>query len=155
MNFYPVHEYNSKKTLFNYFIFIYYFLNSDIPIVNFKYTKILLNCMEKSSFRKIFGDSPIVKLLDFLLAERGLFDYTLTDMAENSGVSWTTLNRIFPMFEKLDIVKETRRIGRAKLYTINTNHQLVEKLVKMRNEISDYFIQQELEKQGMLVAMKT
>lgn len=105
--------------------------------------------MQKPSFRKVFGDSPVVRLLDFFLAERGLFDYTLTDIAENSGVSWTTLHRIFPMFEKLGIVKETRRIGRAKLYTISTDHPLVEKLVKMRNEISDYFIQQELEKQGM------
>ncbi len=110
--------------------------------------------MEKSSFRKVFGDSPVVRLLDFLLVERDLFDYTLTDIAENSGVSWTTLHRIFPKFIKLGVVKKTRTIARAKLYTINTDHPLVQKLVKMRSEISDYFIQQELEKQGMEIAVK-
>jgi DNA-binding transcriptional ArsR family regulator len=105
--------------------------------------------MEESAFVKVFGSSPMVKLLDFFLAERGLYDYTLTEIAENSGVSWTTLHRIFPKLLKLEIVKETRKISRGKLYAINEDSQLVKTLVKMRNEISDCFIQKELEKQGL------
>ncbi|NCN39375.1 MAG: hypothetical protein COY38_01530 [Candidatus Aenigmarchaeota archaeon CG_4_10_14_0_8_um_filter_37_24] len=107
--------------------------------------------MEKSAFVKVFGNSPVVKLMDFLLAERSLFDYTLTDIAENSGVSWTTLHRIFPVFEELGIVKETRTIARAKLYALDEEHPLVQKLVKLKGEISDFFIQKELEKQGLLI----
>ncbi|MDI6642047.1 MAG: hypothetical protein QME68_07040 [Elusimicrobiota bacterium] len=105
--------------------------------------------MEESAFIRVFGSSPVVKLLDFFLAERGLYDYTLTEISENSGVSWTTLHRIFPKLLKLGIVKETREISRAKLYAINEENLLVKKLVKMRNEISDYFVQKELQKQKL------
>lgn len=105
--------------------------------------------MEESAFVKVFGSSPIVRLLDFFLAERGLYDYTLTEIAENSGVSWTTLHRVFPRILKLGIVKETREISRAKLYAINEENPLVKKLVKIRNGISDYFAQKELQKQKL------
>ncbi len=89
----------------------------------------------------------MIKLLDFLLAERGLYDYSLTEISENSGIAWTTLNRIFPRFIDLGIVKETRRIGRAKLYAIDEKHPLVKKLVSLRTNIADYFIEIELKKQ--------
>ena len=55
--------------------------------------------IDKSAFVMAFGDAPTVKVIDFLIAERGLYDFTLTEIAENSGVSWTTLHKIFPMFE--------------------------------------------------------
>jgi DNA-binding transcriptional ArsR family regulator len=111
--------------------------------------------MEDSTFVKVFGRSPMVKLLDFFLAERGLYDYTLTEISENSGVSWTTLHRIFPKLLEMEIVRETREISRAKLYAINEEHPLVKKLVKLRNEISDYFIQVELQRQGKRILAAT
>jgi len=103
--------------------------------------------MEKSAFRMVFGDSPLVKVLDFLLAERGLYDYTLSDICENSGVSWTTLHRIFPRLVKLGIVEQTRSIANAKLYRLNEKNPIVRELIGMDNKISDYFIRLELDQQ--------
>ncbi|MCK4492030.1 MAG: helix-turn-helix domain-containing protein, partial [Candidatus Altiarchaeales archaeon] len=60
---------------------------------------------EKSGFRRVFGDSPVIKVMDFLLAERGLYDYTLSDISENSGVSWSSLHRIFPNLVEMGIVE--------------------------------------------------
>lgn len=37
---------------------------------------------EKSSFRLVFGDSPIVKVIDFFLDNRE-FGYSLTDITKN------------------------------------------------------------------------
>jgi DNA-binding transcriptional ArsR family regulator len=104
--------------------------------------------MEKSAFVRVFGDTPVVRVIDFLLAERGLYDFTLTDIAENSEVSWSTLHVIFPQLIKLGLVKQTRAIARAKLYELNQENELAKKLIKTRNEISDYFIEQELKNQG-------
>jgi len=103
--------------------------------------------MEKSAFVRVFGDSPIVRVIDFLLTERGLYDYTLKDIAENSNVSFVTLQGIFPKLEKIGIVKMTRRIGKAKLCMLNEENLLVQKLVRLDKEISDYFIERELKKQ--------
>ena len=104
--------------------------------------------MEKSAFVKVLGDTPVIRVIDFLLAERGLYDFTLTDIAENSGVSWSTLHSIFPRFIELGLVRQTRAIARAKLYELDQENELVKKLIRVRNEISDYFIEQELKRQG-------
>ncbi len=100
--------------------------------------------IDKSAFVMAFGDAPTVKVFDFLIAERGLYDYTLTEIAENSGVSWTTLHKIFPMFEKFNIVKETRRIGRAKLYKLNEDNPFVQKLIELDKMASETLIQNTL-----------
>jgi DNA-binding transcriptional ArsR family regulator len=100
--------------------------------------------MEESAFVRVLGSSPVVKLLDFLLVERGLYDYSMTEISENSDVSWSTLQRIFPKLLEIGVVKETRQVGRAKLYALNEIHPLVKDLVEMRMRISDYFIEQEL-----------
>jgi len=103
--------------------------------------------MEESAFVRVLGSSPVVKLLDFLLAERGLYDYSMTEISENADVSWSTLQRIFPRLISLGVVKETRQLGRAKLYALNEMHPLTKDLVEMRMRISDYFIQHELSQQ--------
>ncbi len=103
--------------------------------------------MEKSSFRRVFGDSPMLRVIDFLLSERGLYDYTLSDISENSGVSWSTLHRIFPRLLKMGIVEQTRSIANAKLYRLNEKSPLVQELIRADERISEYFIQEELETQ--------
>ncbi|MBI3026493.1 hypothetical protein HYY70_00115 [Candidatus Woesearchaeota archaeon] len=78
----------------------------------------------KSSFRLVFGHSPIVKVIDFFLDNRE-FDYSLTDIAKNSDIGWSTLHGFWKDFVKLGIVAKTRRIGRAELYKLNISSPLV------------------------------
>jgi len=85
---------------------------------------------ELTVFREFIGDSPTTRLLEFLIEGR-FFDYTLTELAEKAGVSWRTLHRIFPYFIKAKIVKKTREVGRAKLYTLNQENPGVKKLIEL------------------------
>ncbi len=103
--------------------------------------------MEKSAFRRVFGNSPLIRVLDFLLEERRTFDYSLTEIAKNSDVAWSTLHGIFPELKKLGIVKETRRIAQAKLYKLNEESPIVQELIKLDKKVSEYFIHTELAKQ--------
>ena len=48
----------------------------------------------KSLFIEFMGDSPTIKVLDYLLIEREL-DFSITDMAENAGIGRATLYRIW------------------------------------------------------------
>ncbi|MFH1722420.1 MAG: hypothetical protein ABH950_07450 [Candidatus Altiarchaeota archaeon] len=100
-----------------------------------------------SAFQRVFGDSPMVRLIDFLLAERGLYDYTISDICKNSGVSWATLHRIFPRLIEMEIVKQTRTIANAKLYRLNETNLIVKELIRTDNKISEYFIEKEMQKQ--------
>lgn len=93
---------------------------------------------ELTIFREFIGDNPTTKLLEFLIEGR-FFDYTLTELTEKAEISWRTLHRIFPKFIKLKIVKKTREIGRAKLFTLNTENPNVKKVI----ELFDYLLKED------------
>ncbi len=69
---------------------------------------------EKTSFVLVFGESPVVKVIDFFIDNRE-FDYSLTDIAKGAEVGWTTLHQFWPELVKVGIVKKTRKIIGKKL----------------------------------------
>jgi len=81
-------------------------------------------------FRKALGNSPIIRVLDFLIEGRDL-DYSLTDIADNANIGWTTLHRIWDMMLTMKMVKPTRVIGRAKLFKLNITNPAVKDLIKL------------------------
>ena len=106
----------------------------------------------KSSFRLVFGESPIVKVIDFFLDNRE-FDYSLTDIAKNSDIGWSTLHGFWKDLVKLDIVTKTRRIGRAELYRLNSSNPIVKKLIELDNDISKKLVNEEINRQKLKVAV--
>ena len=99
---------------------------------------------EKTSFRMVFGDSPIVKVIDFFIDNRE-FDYSLTDIAKNADIGWSTIHQFWTDLVKLGIVVKTRRIGRAELYKLNLSSPLVKKLIDLDMSISKKLISKELD----------
>jgi len=89
------------------------------------------------TLQKIFGDSAIARVLDFLTLYNS-FDYAKTEISRNSGVAWKTLFRIWPVLEKYDLIVETRRIGRARLYKLNTEKPIVRALNELAFQIAKY-----------------
>lgn len=101
----------------------------------FKYFFVLYgNMEEKSAFLEFVGDTPFTRLLNFLIIGRE-FDYTLTDLANKAGISWTTLNRIFPKLREQNMVVEVRQVGRARLYKLNTNNPNVQRMIELHKGI--------------------
>ena len=95
----------------------------------------------KSLFIEFMGDSPTIRILDYLLTEREL-DFSITDMAENARIGRATLYRIWNDIIKNKIILPTRTIGKAKLFKLNINNPKIKKLV----EIYDMLIIEELKK---------
>lgn len=81
-------------------------------------------------FLEVFGNNPIIKVLDFLITFQ-LFDYPLTEIAKNSGVSYSTLQTFWDKLEKNNIVIKTRRVGKSDLYKLNTKNPAVQQLIKL------------------------
>jgi len=84
----------------------------------------------KSIFIEVFGDNPIIKVLDFLMTYQ-LFDYPLTEIAKKSGVSYSTLQTFWEKLEKNNIVIKTRRVGKSDLFKLNTKNPAVKQLIKL------------------------
>lgn len=83
------------------------------------------------------------KILDFLLVFRD-FDYSISDIAKNSGVSFKTgLNEIRKL-EAEKIIINSRNIGMAKMFKLNVDSLQVKILNNLSNEISTSRISQGL-----------
>ena len=106
---------------------------------------------EKTSFQMVFGNAPIVKVINFFLDNRE-FDYSLTDIAKNADVGWSTLHGFWKEVVTLGIVKKTRKIGRAELYKLDMSSTLVKKLIDLDNSISKKLLQEEISKQKVKVS---
>ena len=81
---------------------------------------------EKSAFLEVFGDSPVLKVLDFLVVNED-FDYSMTDIANLSEVGYSTLKLFWNNLEESNIVKQTRIVGKAKMYRLNFANPIVKK----------------------------
>jgi len=96
---------------------------------------------EKSLFLRTLGDSPKLKVLDFLIVSDE-FDYSMKEIAEKSGVGYSTLRLFWKELIKDEIVVHTRNIGRAKLFRLNTKNPIVKKFDKMYWEITETITEQ-------------
>jgi transcription initiation factor IIE alpha subunit len=84
---------------------------------------------------KTLGVSPKLRIIDFFL-DNMLFDFTKKEVIEALGMSKQTFYKYFPDLEEYGIVQVSRKIGRAKLYKINTEHPLVKMLREYETRIS-------------------
>ena len=97
----------------------------------------------KSLFIEFMGDSPTMRVLDYLLTEREL-DFSITDIAKNSRIGRATLYRIWDRLIKNKIIIHTRDIGKARLFKLNTDNPKIKKLI----ELDDMLIMGDLKKRS-------
>ena len=94
--------------------------------------------MEKSLLVKFLGDTPLIRVVDFLIGN-SIFDYTKTEIAENAGISRASLYNIWPTLERYELIKASRKIGNATLYKLNKENPVVQKLIELDLRVSKEF----------------
>lgn len=92
---------------------------------------------------EFMGDSPTIRILDYLLTEREL-DFSISDMAENAGIGRATLYRMWDSLLQHNVIVATREIGQAKLFQLNTENPKIKKLI----EIYDMLIVEDLQQRS-------
>jgi len=90
---------------------------------------------ENSVFVEYFGNYPLIRVLDFLILARDM-DYSLTEIAKNSGVGWTAFSELWSKLVGKDIVLLTRKVGNAQLYKLNTKNLWVKELIRLDKVIT-------------------
>jgi len=108
----------------------------------------MINMPEETVFTEALGNTPIIRTLGYLIIGRGL-EYSISDIADGGGVGWTTLHYILPELEKKGLVKQTRNIGRAKMYTINLESLVAQQLILLFNNLLNISIDEVIEKQAV------
>ena len=84
----------------------------------------------KSLMLEHFGDTPQLRVLDFLI-DNYFFDFPLTEIARESNVSYNSLKSFFQNFINSEIVIKTRRIGKSDYYKLNLENEFVRNLIKL------------------------
>jgi hypothetical protein len=87
--------------------------------------------------QELFESNAVVKILDFLTLFKD-FEYTRTDIANETGISRRTLYQAFPVLEKFGLVTVSKSIGNIKLYKLNTESSICKSLVFLADEIALY-----------------
>lgn len=104
----------------------------------------------KTAFIKTFGTSPILRVLDFLVVNED-FDYSMTDIANHSGVGYSTLKLFWEGLEKQRIVTNTRTVGRAKMYKLNLANPVIKKFRDFYWEVTKHHVHKRVKEKEMVV----
>ncbi|MBI2173249.1 MAG: hypothetical protein HYT73_03520 [Candidatus Aenigmarchaeota archaeon] len=100
---------------------------------------------KNSIFVETFGETPVVKVLDFFLTYDS-FDYSKSQVAEETGVSRITLDKIWEELIDKKIITKTRTIGRADMYKLNKEKSKVRVLMELSFKLASAFAEEEIEK---------
>ncbi len=100
---------------------------------------------KNSIFIETFGETPAVKVLDFFLTFDS-FDYSKSQVSEETGVSRITLDKIWKELINQKIIVKTRAIGRANMYKLNKENQKVRVLQELSFKLASAFADEEIGK---------
>ena len=84
----------------------------------------------KSLFLGQFGDTPQLRVLDFLI-DNNMFDFPMTEIARESNVSYNSLKIFFPNLVNSKILVKTRKIGKSDYYKLNMENSFIKNLIKL------------------------
>ena len=76
------------------------------------------------------GASPILRIVDFFL-DNPLSDYSKNEIAKNLAMSRVTFFKYWKELEKTGALRISRKIGRATLYKLDRENEVVRQLIKL------------------------
>lgn len=88
----------------------------------------------KSVIFDYFPSTPEMYILNFLVTNEG-FAYSKTEVAREVGISPITCTKIWNELIKQNKITRVKQIGRAELYTLNTQNSEVKILMELFNHI--------------------
>lgn len=94
--------------------------------------------MEKavdSPFVRIFGKTPLIKVIDFFLTYPS-FDYTKSFVANEVGISRVTIDKVWKELAESKLIVKTRTIGNAEYFQLNQENPRVKVLMKTAIDLS-------------------
>jgi len=77
-----------------------------------------------------FGNNPVIRIIGFLI-DNPIFDHSKEDKIRELGMSKITFYKYFRMLERTSIFKNTRKVGKSKLYKLDEKNPVVIKLKEL------------------------
>lgn len=90
--------------------------------------------MEPTLLMRYLGDTPQLRIIDFFLDNQS--DYSKKEILEGTGMSKTTLYKVWSDLEELLVVIPARKYGNTTLYKLNRNNVIVKQVISMDSALS-------------------
>jgi hypothetical protein len=102
---------------------------------------------------RYLGSSPILRIVDFFL-DNPLSDYSKNEVVKNLKIGRATFFKYWKELEKSGALRETRQIGRATLYQLDRESEVVKHLINLDMAISRKTMEKAVESAKRPVAVK-
>lgn len=102
---------------------------------------------EKSLLLGVLGDTPQLRIVDFLLGHYR-YDYSKKEIAEGAGIAVSTLYSVWKEIEDFEIIIPTRAYGNTQLFKINSQNSLVKSLAKVDMDLIEMTAPKPLKDRG-------
>lgn len=86
--------------------------------------------MKESPFLGFLGDYPRIRVLDYLLENRGM-EHSKTELAKKANISFNTLENFWVELLDGGILVASRKVGTTQLYRLNAENEFVRRLVDL------------------------
>ncbi|NHI03701.1 hypothetical protein DYY67_0771 [Candidatus Nitrosotalea sp. TS] len=85
--------------------------------------------MDTTLLIRYLGDTPQLRIIDFFLDNRS--DYSKKEILESTGMSKTTLYKVWPDMEQLKVVIPARKFGNTTLFKLNRDNVIVKQVISL------------------------
>ncbi|MBT4825041.1 hypothetical protein HN695_00500 [Candidatus Woesearchaeota archaeon] len=104
----------------------------------------------KPIFLRIFGDTPKLKIMDYLLVN-DFYDHSMKDIAKNAEVGYSTLKQFWKQLLNEEIIVFTRQVGKAKMYKLNKNNIFVKEFEKFYWTVTKAYVRKHIAKKKVKI----
>ena len=106
--------------------------------------------MDFGPIQRLFGSNAVTQVIDFLSTFRE-FDYSINEIAENTGVHRRTVSRVMPSLEYYGVVVNVRKIDRASMYKLNGDSEIAAMICDLSKTVAEYDVDNLMEKEEMVL----
>ena len=103
---------------------------------------------------KYLGASPTLRIIDFFL-DNPLSDYSKNEIAKNLAMSRVTFFKYWRGLEKSGAAKVTRHIGRATMYRLDRENEVVKQLIKLDMALAKKTMEKAVEEYQKPIVVKS
>ena len=108
---------------------------------------------DKTVLVETFGKSPVIRIVDFLL-DNPFSDYSKEEMIKHLGISKITFYKYFQLLGKNGIFKETRKIGKATMYKLDDQNEVVKSLKSLSWTLGIKAMEKSIEESSVTVPIR-
>jgi len=103
---------------------------------------------------RYLGSSPILRIIDFFL-DNPLSDYSKNEIVKNLRMGRVTFFKYWRELEKSGAVKVIRHVGRATMYQLDRENEVVKQLIKLDMALARKSMEKAVEEYQKPIAVRS